>query len=223
MILYEKGLLNFDDNLYTYYPKLSYKDFTIRQMLNHTSGLPNVLGLIFQELDHSRYFSNDDIADLLLIHSPKISFDDGSKFEYSNLGYELLAGIVEKVSGQDYVDFLRQNIFAPLKMSNTFHFSESSELQGLNEIITVDNFHLMTHGASNIYSTAEDLLKWDAALNTEQILKKQTLDFIYERPVIEGSKRGPWGLGWNIINPDTADFIVQFTLPLRNKPIAPLL
>ena len=86
-----------------------------------TSGLPNILGLIFEKFDRSRFFTNDDVVDLLSIHRPQISFSAGAKFEYSNLGYQLLAGVIEKgsilhcdivsINVTWYVDAVEPNLF----------------------------------------------------------------------------------------------------------------
>lgn len=209
MILQERGLLEYEDKLIKYYPQLPYPDVTVRQMLNHTSGLPNILGLIFEKLDHTKYYTNDDVIELLIKYKPAPSFQAGERFQYNNLGYQLLAGIIEQVSGGSYEQFLRTNFFTPLGMNNTFHYSENKEIQDNYKEITIDNFHLMTKGESNIYSTASDLYKWAQGIKNGKVLKKESIEAIYERPVLENGELGKWGLGWNILNPDPEDFTIQ--------------
>src|SRR5205085_6250995 len=114
--------LSYDDPLSKYFPQFpAYAErITIRNLLNHTSGIPDYVGL---GLEHSGLTDQEILNALITQPSPQ--FAPGDKFAYSNSNYILLALIIDKVSAQPYSEFLRQNIFAPLGMKHTFVFDKT--------------------------------------------------------------------------------------------------
>ncbi len=136
-------------------------------------------------------------------HSPK----PGLKYRYSNTGYNLLAIIVARVSGKSCGDFLQDGIFTPLGMNNTFLDDVSSqqlnsEASGYNQYGERDDPHPaatgdFTKGDGGIYSTVDDLFKWDQALYTEKLVRQSTLaEAFTPGKVKEGVST--YGFGWNI-------------------------
>ena len=124
MILKERGKLNLDDDISKFIPTLSsYKGITVRNLLNHTGGLPDYMELMDSLFDKSKIATNKDIIDLFSKHNPQILFEPNTKYEYSNTGYALLASIIEKASGLSFADFLNKSIFNPLQMKNTFVYT----------------------------------------------------------------------------------------------------
>ena len=124
MILKEKGKLHIDDDFTKYIPELShYKGITIKNLLNHTGGLPDYMVLMDSLFDKSKIATNKDIIILFARYTPKVLFPPNTKWEYSNTGYALLASIIEKASGISYKDYLQKVIFTPLNMTNTFVYS----------------------------------------------------------------------------------------------------
>ena len=124
MILKEKGKLSLDDKIIKYIPELSdYNGVTIRNLLNHTGGLPDYMELMDSLFDKSKIANNKDIIQIFSKYQPKILFEPNTKYEYSNTGYALLASIIEKASGLTYADYLSKTIFKPLKMKNTFVYT----------------------------------------------------------------------------------------------------
>jgi len=114
-----------------------------------------------------------------------LEFAPGEKYNYSNSGYILLGAIIEKVSGQSYEMFLKENIFQPLKMMNTGYDHHSTILkdraagyclsnEGLINAVYTDMS--IAHAAGSLYTTAEDLYLWDRALYTEKLVKKSSLE-----------------------------------------------
>ena len=118
MMLKEKGLLNYDDSV-SKYLQIPYKGMTIRNLLTHTSGLPDYQDIMDKYWDKSKVAGNPDCIEYLNKYAPPKHFEPGEKYEYSNTGYMLLASIAEKASGKDFIDMCRKWIFSKLKMKST--------------------------------------------------------------------------------------------------------
>ena len=115
--LVESQKLYLDDRVDNYreHPYSPY--ITIRQLLNHTSGIPNPIPLKWVHLaDRDDKFNEDAALDLVLRQNPKSDHAPGKKFAYSNIGYWLLGKVIEAVSKQDYQTYVRRNVFRPLKL-----------------------------------------------------------------------------------------------------------
>ncbi len=204
--LQELGKLLVTDTLTKYFPDFNYKYITIKDLLSHRSGLPNYLYFMTELGWHKdSIMQNSDVLNWLNIKKPLIKdlTPPNTKFTYNNTNYVLLALLIEKVSGQSYPDFMRKNVFNPLKMTNTFvhckadtnRRSKTFDWKG-REII--DNNLDQTYGDKNIYSTPRDLLKWDRALTHNIFLSAPTLATAYapysnEKPGIKN-----YGYGWRM-------------------------
>ena len=199
MMLAEQHKLSYSDPLSKYFPEFpSYvAKVTIRNLLNHTSGIPDYVGL---GLEHPGLTNMDVLSDLRRHDFPR--FLAGEKFEYSNSNYILLALIVEKASRQEYGSFLKRNIFAPLGMKHTFVYSRSgprvSRAVGYNRFGDVYDYDLLTYGEGGIYSTVADLFKWDQALYTEKLVKQSTLAEAFTRGKLNDGSSANYGFGWAI-------------------------
>lgn len=118
--LVEQGRLRLDDEIDRYLPDIPYGShhITIRQLLDHTSGLPNPIPLRWAHLVEEHASFDEDAALAQVLHdNPKLAFEPGQKFAYSNIGYWLLGKIVEQVTGQSYPDYVRANVLLPLGLS----------------------------------------------------------------------------------------------------------
>lgn len=226
MILKEKGKLNLDDDITKYLPELSfYKDISVRNLLNHTGGLPDYLELMDSLFDKSNIAINKDIITIFSKHQPKILFEPNTKWEYSNTGYALLASIIEKVSGLSYADYLNKAIFQPLKMKNTFVYTRRlfpkkidnyafgyvysdslkkyilpDELKETQMVIWLDGIV----GDGTVNSTVNDLLKWDRALYTNKLLTQEGMKAVFEVATLNDNSKTKYGFGWGI--DDNVDF-----------------
>jgi CubicO group peptidase (beta-lactamase class C family) len=226
MILKEKGKMNLDDDITKYLPELSYyKNITVRNLLNHTSGLPDYMELMDKYFDKSKIATNKDIIDLFSKHKPKIIFEPNTKYEYSNTGYALLASIIEEVSGSTFADFLNKNIFEPLQMKNSFVYNRRfspkkinnyaygyvysdslkeyflpDELEETKMVIWLDGIV----GDGTVNSTINDLLKWDRALYTNKLLTQAGMKTVFEVATLKDESKTKYGFGWEI--EDNADF-----------------
>lgn len=226
MILKEKGKLNLDDDINKYLPELSfYKGITVRNLLNHTGGLPDYMQLMDSLFDKSKIATNKDIINIFSKHQPKIVFEPNTKWEYSNTGYALLASIIEKASGLTYADYLNTAIFKPLKMKNTFVYTRRlspkkidnyafgyvysdslkkyvlpDELKETKMVIWLDGIV----GDGTVNSTVKDLLIWDRALYTNKLLTKEGMKAVFELATLKDGAKRNYGFGWGI--EENADF-----------------
>jgi CubicO group peptidase (beta-lactamase class C family) len=204
MMLEERGQLSVKDPLNKYIPDYPNGDkITLHNLLIHTSGIPNVNN--FSEYgDWSRYAQTPASLVEKFKNRP-LNFEPGARYDYSNSNYNVLAFIIEKVSGKSYGEFLQANIFEPLAMKDTAHDGNAALLirnaasgytpagfDGFEKVPYLD--WTIKTGNGSIYSTVEDLYKWDRALYTEKLLKRATLEKIFTKHVDDAVGYG-WFLG----------------------------
>jgi CubicO group peptidase (beta-lactamase class C family) len=229
MILADQGKLQFDDTLSKFCPEFPdyARTITIRQLLNHTSGLPDYEELLVGKEDANFFRSSKSppaayeftAAEALQILSSQkaLRFSPGEKFEYSNSGYVVLGQIIERVSGKRYAEFLQESIFDPLEMHDTLAVDERKQKvprlalgyekqKGKWRDITYTSLNLI-YGEDNVISTIEDLYKWDQALYTERMVRRATLEMAFtpgrtnDGKTIERrieKQTGSYGFGWSI-------------------------
>ena len=197
--------LSLDDTLTKFFPGLPYPDITVKMLLNHRSGLPNYVYFIpNSKWDKKTYATNEDVLRLLYTEQPKKTFRAGTRFTYSNTNYVLLAMIIEKVSGQSYPEYMKQHIFTPLQMKHTYVFTladtgRATPSFNYNASYWENDFLEATYGDKNIYSTPRDMLKWDQALYTEQLLQKPWLDSAFAPYSFERPGTHNYGLGFRML------------------------
>ncbi|GEP88850.1 CubicO group peptidase, beta-lactamase class C family [Chitinophaga terrae (ex Kim and Jung 2007)] len=215
--LVQNGQLSLDATLQEFFPNFPYKGITVRMLLNHRSGLPNYLYFCDSLWkDPSRYMTNEDVIRLMEVHKPKIQHAPGTHFQYCNTNYMLLASIIEKVSGKKYPEFMQETIFQPLGMHNTFVFQpgtiahpHQTQSHKYNGQFEPDTYFDGVMGDKGIYSTVQDMLKWDQALYSGQLLNDSILKMAYtpysnEKPGVRN-----YGLGWRLmVYPDATKNIV---------------
>lgn len=223
VLLEQKGKLKYDDLISMYIPELSfYKGITIRQLLNHTGGLTDYMQLVGTKGDTTKINTNKDIIALFAKEKPEALFTPGSKFDYSNTGYALLASIIEKVSGKSYPTFLAENIFKPLKMENTFVYNRRLAPKKIadyaygyvyndkGEKVLPDNDPNSNYvvcldgivGDGTVNSTTVDLLKWDRALYSDKLISKKSLELIFTPPALPNDEKTNYGFGWMVNKSD---------------------
>lgn len=209
--LVEEDSLKLDVELVTYLPGFNYPGVTVRDLLNHRSGLPNYL-YFMDELgwDKKKFMTNQDVFDYMVTNKNKIKNISaaGRHFSYCNTNYVLLALLVEKITGLSYPQYIHKVFFAPFQMKNSFVFTAADSnrvnpsYDWRGDIIPQNHLDHV-YGDKNIYSTTYDLLIWDRALRSGLVFKPGTLDLAYtgysnEKPGIRN-----YGLGWRMnIYPD---------------------
>jgi len=228
MMLKEKGKLNYDDSV-SKYLEISYKGITIRNLLTHTSGLPDYQDIMDKYWDKSKVAGNPDCIEYLNKYAPPKHFEPGEKYEYSNTGYMLLASIAEKASGKDFIELCRKWIFRKLKMKSTdIRTLEEKKatknfaighiyVEERNKWIRADSFPSSNYtiwlgnrkGPGRISSTATDLLKWDNALYTEKLIKQSTLQDAFIPMKLNDGTFSNYGFGWELRKDPSFGKIVQ--------------
>jgi CubicO group peptidase (beta-lactamase class C family) len=207
----QEGKLSLDDSLQKFFPGFPYSRITVKMLLNHRSGLPNYLyfmsnnkwGIQPNGKWNHQYATNQDVLRMIYDKRPDPTGTPGARFNYSNTNYVLLAMIVEKISGISFPAYMRQKFFEPLQMKDTYVFTLKDTLTATpsftnNGIYWGYDFLDATYGDKNVYTTPQDLLKWDQALYTDQLIEKPLLDsafapYSFEKPSIHN-----YGLGWRL-------------------------
>lgn len=197
--LQEKGLLNVDDPVSKYIDgNTRGNDITIHHLLTHTSGYPRD-GIISKK----RHVSVDENVESIGKHS--LLFEPGDDFSYSNAGYTILAAIIEKVSGKSYNNYIKENILSPLYMDKSRGGIDSSyaDNQSIGYKITTNppvrssiyDLSCVT-GSGNLYSTVDDLYKYDRALYSSKLLTEESIGKIFFP--YWGDWNDGYGYGWQI-------------------------
>jgi CubicO group peptidase (beta-lactamase class C family) len=200
----QENKLSLDDPLEKFFPGFPYAGVTVKMLLNHRSGMPNYLYFMPKKEWKDRQVTNADVLNYLITAKPNRSASPDRRFSYSNTNYVLLALIIEKISGKPFPEFMKWQFFEPLGMTHTFVYSVSDTTKVIcsyepNGRVWTNDFLEGTYGDKNIYSTPKDLLKWDQAFYTDQIIRKTLLDSAFtpysnERPSVHN-----YGLGWRLL------------------------
>jgi CubicO group peptidase (beta-lactamase class C family) len=202
MMLVEEGKLSLDDKITKYFPDgpEAWQKITVRHMLTHTSGMTDYP----QDFDLRRDYAEDDLYQR--IKPIPLAFQPGEKWSYSNLAYVMLGILIHKVSGKFYGDFLQERIFKPLEMTTARIISESDIVPNRAAGYRVANGQLKnqdwvspslnTTADGALYLTIYDMAKWDAALYTEKLLKKSSLEQMWTAVKLNDGKTHPYGFGW---------------------------
>jgi len=208
LMLAERGGLSLDDKLPRFFPGFPRcgNEIAIRHLLTHTSGLLDYEDLIAAGTTVA--LKDRDVLEILL-RQDKTHFSPGARFRYSNGGYALLALMVEVVSGRTFAEFLRDNIFLPLGMDGTVAYEPgisevshralgySKRGEGFEQ--TDQNLTSPVLGDGGIYSSINDLLKWDQALYTEKLIRRPLLQqaFTAHSSTSDAPGNG-YGFGWYV-------------------------
>jgi len=210
MILYERNQIKLTDTVNTYFPDFPYKDVTIKNLLNHTAGLPKYFWVAEHKWKQKKAPSNSEMMALLETSKVQRYFKPGRNFDYSNTGYFVLASIVENVSGTSFSAFVKKNIFDPLGMNDSYVYSFENDSIKTNQLDGYRLYKGWRHlkinstindaivGDKNVYSTSTDLLKWTVGLNNEKLFSKESLDLMYSKGEMVNGKKVPYGFGFRI-------------------------
>ncbi|HEY0100075.1 MAG TPA: serine hydrolase [Pyrinomonadaceae bacterium] len=188
MMLQERGKLSTGDSICKYLDACpaTWQPITIRQLLTHTSGIPNYTS--FPDFARTAVLPATHESFIGRVKDRPLDFVAGEKFNYSNTGYYLLGVVVERAAGKSYEDFVQENIFTPLGMKNTgfdnpvrIIKNRAAGYEGQGERIHNASYIDMSNGyaAGFIVSTTEDLLLWDKALYTERLVSRKSLDEMF--------------------------------------------
>ena len=206
MMLAEEGKLHLDDPISKYFKDApaAWNKVTIRQLLSHTAGFTDYP----KDFDLRKDYSEDEL--LKIVEAIPLAFEPGTKWSYSNLGYLTLGILIHRVSGEFYGDFLQQRVFQPAGMKTTRIINEADiipnraagyqlvkgELKNQDWVSPTMN----TTADGSLYFSILDLAKWDAALYTEKLLKRESLNQMWTVAKLNDGKpnSGHYGFGWFI-------------------------
>lgn len=210
--LVNDGKISLNDTVYKYLPNKSFKNVTIKQLINHTSGLEDAEEAFLTEWDSTKIASNNDILNWYSAENRNKN-NSGQIFEYNNGAYEVLPLIVEKVSGKKYENYIKENVFKKAGMKRTIAFN-------LNSPVDIDERAFYCHkdslgkwnkmdghpltgllGAGGIYTSVDDYFNYDNALRNNSIFSKKIHQLIFKKnDSIKTDKSGTsnmsYAIGW---------------------------
>jgi CubicO group peptidase (beta-lactamase class C family) len=203
--LMEQGKLNLQDEITRFIPgyPMQGAKINIEHLLTHTSGIQD-----YANMKDTTQRGRTDVTPVQMIQyfqNQPMRFAPGSKYEYSNSNYFLLGYIIEKITGKTYGQYLEDNFFRPLGMNNSFYSSDTRIInhraagytqgeKGIENASAISMTHPYAAGA--ILSTVGDLFKWNEAIQSYKLVKKETLDKAYTRYKLTGGKESNYGYGF---------------------------
>ncbi|HEY6230679.1 MAG TPA: serine hydrolase domain-containing protein, partial [Pyrinomonadaceae bacterium] len=179
LLLEERGKLKIEDPVKKYMPDApaAWDKITIFHLLTHTSGIPSFTGFADYRSREAEAITPEKLVEWF--RDKPLEFEPGTKWNYSNSGYVLLGYLIEKISGQSYAEFVQQNIFTPLGMKDSGYDSNSAIIAhraagytpGNSGPVNAGFVHMsIPFSAGALYSTTEDLLRWEQGLFGGKVL-----------------------------------------------------
>lgn len=210
MMLQEDGKINIEDPAINYLPDFPFPNVTVKNLLQHRSGLPNYVHVADQYWDYRKPITNNDITPLLKAHKDKLDFTPGTCFRYCNTNYAYLALIIEKVTGKTFAEVLRERIFSRIGMENSFVYDcnapvcsnvvkgySYSSRRGFYE--RPADYLDGVVGDKGVYSTVEDMFLFDKALYNNNFLSKKSLDLAFSPAVpLDEKHKQDYGIGFRV-------------------------
>lgn len=200
LLLVQQGKIRLEDKIRRYFPELPeiYESITVKQLLTHTSGIPDY----YEIMEPQPGFTNQDVLDVLK-GIRKLDFQPGDQYHYSNSGYVLLSTLTNRASGETFAGFLKKQAFGKAGLRNTIVFDKQAtpvenRAIGYGPDSTLTDYHFRTTGAGGIFSNAEDLYRWDRALSSYKILDKRIQDLAYQPVKLNNDSTVYYGYGWAI-------------------------
>jgi len=201
--------ISLDDKVTTYLAAFPYPDVTVRMLLSHRSGMQNYAYFTDHDKtiwDRHNTLTNQNILTLMRTKNIGLEQKAGTRFEYCNTNFAILALIIEKVTKLTYREAMSEIIFKPLGMTNTFVLDFDKDKNKVapsykgNKVEIKIDYLDKVYGDKNIYSTPRDLLKFDRARNSPSFLEPALLKQVYTGYSNEHPGRKNYGLGIRMIN-----------------------
>ncbi|WP_426274538.1 serine hydrolase domain-containing protein [Chryseobacterium sp. S-02] len=209
MKLIEAGKVKLSDHLTQFFPGFPYPNVTVHTLLDQRSGLPKYEYFITKikpepaELSKP-FITNQDVLNMIIKYKPDLARDTDTGFMYCNTNFALLALIIEKVTKTPFPKAMKEMVFAPLKMNNTYIFQEKdiptasqSFYYGGNKLYPLDRLDLI-YGDKNVYTTPRDLLNFSKAMFSKDFLKPELMKKIFEPYSNEKFGMNNYGLGFRM-------------------------
>jgi CubicO group peptidase (beta-lactamase class C family) len=205
--LMEQGKLNLQDSITKFipdYPTHGHK-ITIEHLLTHTSGIQSYTDMKDFEKKMTLDLKPTELIDFF--KKEPMEFAPGTKWNYNNSGYFLLGYIIEKVSGKTYPQYIEENFFKPLGMTNSLFGSDAKIVKNRAGAYEKDSTGFINapylnmnqpYSAGSIQSTVEDLFKWHQAVHAYKLVKKESLDKAFTKYKLTDGKETEYGYGWGL-------------------------
>ncbi|MEZ5081861.1 MAG: serine hydrolase domain-containing protein [Bacteroidales bacterium] len=214
MILKEDGKLEFDDKINRFIPEWPYPDVTIRQCLTHRSGMSRYMSLADAHWNVNTPINNEEVIDLFVKYIPSPYFKPDDGFHYCNTNYMLLASVVERITGQHFDEFVKEQIFDPLDMDDSFVYNLRGDTCINKEIpvgvpgyqsygrrpAKVGDYYLNgVMGDKGVYSSVEDLFKFNLSFDEGTLVSMATLQEGFEPgSPLYYKRKDNYGFGWRL-------------------------
>jgi len=200
--LWEQGRISLEDDVRKYIPSLPYSGVTIAMLLSHRSGLPNYLNFMDVNWNKRKKASNQDVIDFMAQYKPRIEALPNRVYHYNNTNFMLLASVIEQITKQPYPKYMKDSVFTPLGLKDTWVFSQKDTVNYVPTYIgrwpyPMDHVDC-TYGDKNIYSTVRDLFAWDKALYQHTFVKASTLAMAFAPRSNEHKTMHNYGYGWHL-------------------------
>ena len=204
LMLMERGKLNLDDSITKFledYPTHGH-NLTIHHLLTHTSGIKSYTSMEKWAKEWRTDYTPKELIDFF--KNQPMDFAPGEEYEYNNSAYFILGYIIEKASGISYESFIEENIFKPLKMSNSYYGSQSKIIkkraQGYQRRDGYVNAEYLSltqpYAAGSLMSTVEDLFLWNRAIRANTLVSKESLALAFTNYKLNNEKKINYGYGW---------------------------
>lgn len=207
LYLNEHKQINIDNPVQHYIKDFPYPNISIKMLLSHRSGLPDYTKWVpVYHKDARTPITNDKVIELMVKHKPRIEFRPNTRFKYCNTNFVLLAKVIEIASGISYADFMHKYMFAPLGMNNTFVYDPAKGLPAnaaisyrYNWVREPDMFADGVTGDKGIYSTVQDMFRWDQSFYNRTLLNNESIELSYGPCSFEKPGVKNYGLGWRML------------------------
>jgi len=226
LILHDQGKLSIEDDVRKHIPELPEYHKThpirVRDLLQHTSGLPDYMGFEDVPARHKSYHVNDDYVRVFAPQKGKfpLDFPTGEEYEYNNTNFMLLAVVVERAGKRPFARFLHDEIFTPLGMKHSFVFDRPD----VAAEAAADRVHavgyewrkkkqewapswglppdrheeMLTVGDGSVWTNLEDMARWDEAVRAQKLLKPATWKLALTPSKTRDGQTNGYGLGWGL-------------------------
>lgn len=218
LILTENGKLKLEQKVKDLITDFPYEEITIHQLLSNTSGIIDYIDYFAENWNKRKQANTDDVVNYLNRQKPELKFDTGSKFQYSNTNYVLLAKIIEIVSNQSYPSFLEKNILKPCGLNQTYatykpYFTEQDINVAFGYVLEneefikaessktkyIDRVNYLSgiQGDGSLVTSINDLFLWHQAISSNKVLSESSNQLLFNQTILNDGNKSYYGYGWN--------------------------
>ncbi|MDA9774244.1 beta-lactamase family protein [Saprospiraceae bacterium] len=217
LILSQNGKLKLDQPVKDLLVNFPYEEITIHHLLSNTSGIIGYIDYFAENWNKSKQANTDDVISYLYNIKPDLQFETGSKFQYSNTNYVILAKIIEIVSGQGYPSFLEENIFKPCGLNQSYatskpYFTDQDTNVAIGYVLEngaflkaessnkayIDRVNYLSgiQGDGSVVTSINDLFLWHKAISSNKLLNESLKQLLFKQTTLSDGNKSYYGYGW---------------------------